>query len=160
MLAATFSDEFERLGGTITVQATYKSNSFSLSEPISKIAEADTLEGIYIPLTDKIDATAILSQLGQDSIYYPIYGNQDWFSAKGFESAPELSNMLTFSSDYFIDFSDEDYNIFSDKYSEITGKDPNRNVLYGFDIAKYLLTIMRNISPSRANIKNKMAKKK
>lgn len=156
LLAATFSDEFERLGGTITVKATYKSNSFSLSEPISKIAAADTLEGIYIPLTDKIDATAILSQLGQDSIYYPIYGNQDWFSAKGFESAPELSNMLTFSSDYFIDFSDEDYNIFSDKYSEITGKDPNRNVLYGFDIAKYLLTIMRNISPSRANIKNKI----
>jgi len=156
LMAATFSDEFERLGGTITVKATYKSNSFSLSEPISKIAAADTLEGIYIPLTDKIDATAILSQLGQDSIYYPIYGNQDWFSAKGFESAPELSNMLTFSSDYFIDFSDEDYNIFSDKYSEITGKDPNRNVLYGFDIAKYLLTIMRNISPSRANIKNKI----
>lgn len=156
LLAATFSDEFERLGGTITVKATYKSNSFSLSEPISKIAAADTLEGIYIPLTDKIDATAILSQLGQDSIYYPIYGNQDWFSAKGFESAPELSNMLIFSSDYFIDFSDEDYNVFSDKFSEITGKDPNRNVLYGYDTAKYLLTIMRNIAPGRANIKNKM----
>ncbi|GMR24902.1 MAG: hypothetical protein BMS9Abin39_0172 [Ignavibacteria bacterium] len=156
LLAATFSDEFERLGGTITVKATYKSNSFSLSEPILKIAEADTLEGIYIPLTDKIDATAILSQLGQDSIYYPIYGNQDWFTAKGFESAPELSNMLTFSSDYFIDFTDEDYNEFGDKYSEITGKDPNRNVLYGYDIAKYLLTIMRNISPSRTNIKNKI----
>ncbi len=156
LLAATFSDEFERLGGTITVKATYKSNSFSLSEPILKIAEADTLEGIYIPLTDKIDATAILSQLGQDSIYYPIYGNQDWFTAKGFESAPELSNMLTFSSDYFIDFTDEDYNEFSDNYSEITGKDPNRNVLYGYDIAKYLLTIMRNISPSRTNIKNKI----
>jgi branched-chain amino acid transport system substrate-binding protein len=156
LLAATFSDEFERLGGTITVKATYKSNSFSLSEPILKIAEADTLEGIYIPLTDKIDATAILSQLGQDSIYYPIYGNQDWFTAKGFESAPELSNMLTFSSDYFIDFTDEDYNEFSDNYSEITGKDPNRNVLYGYDIAKYLLTIMRNISPGRTNIKNKI----
>ena len=156
LLAATFSDEFERLGGTITIKATYKSNSFSLSEPILKIAAADTLEGIYIPLTDKIDVTAILSQLGQDSIYYPIYGNQDWFSAKGFESAPELSNMLTFSSDYFIDFSDEDYNVFSDKYLEITGKDPNRNVLYGYDTAKFLLTIMRNIAPGRANIKNKI----
>ena len=156
LLAATFISEFERLGGTITAKATYRSNSFSVSEPISQIAAADTLEGIYIPLANKIDATVILSQLGHDSLYYPIYGNQDWFSAKGFESAPELSNMLTFSSDYYLDFNDDDYKKFSEKFSELTGKDPNRNVLYGYDTAKYLLTVMRNIAPRRRGIKDKM----
>jgi branched-chain amino acid transport system substrate-binding protein len=162
LLAATFVDEFERLGGTIMAKETYKSNSFSVSEPISQIAIADTtdslntLEGIYIPLADKIDATVILSQLGKDSLYYPIFGNQDWFSAKGFESAPEISNMLTFSSDYYLDFNDDDYRIFSEKFSQMTGKDPNRNVLYGYDTAKYLLTVMRNIAPRRTGIKDKM----
>jgi branched-chain amino acid transport system substrate-binding protein len=162
LLAATFVDEFERLGGTIMAKETYKSNSFSVSEPISQIAIADTtdtlntLEAIYIPLADKVDATVILSQLGKDSLYYPIYGNQDWFSAKGFESAPEISNMLTFSSDYYLDFNDDDYKIFSEKFSQLTGKDPNRNVLYGYDTAKYLLTVMRNIAPRRSGIKDKM----
>ena len=162
LLAATFVDEFERLGGTIMVKETYKSNSFSVSDPISRIAIADTtdtlnsLEGIYIPLADKIDATVILSQLGKDSLYYPIFGNQDWFSARGFESAPEISNMLTFSSDYYLDFNDEDYQIFSERFSQLTGKDPNRNVLYGYDTAKYLLTVMRNIAPRRSGIKDKM----
>ena len=156
LLAATFADEFEKLGGTITVKATYKSNSFSLSEPITEIEYAGNVEGIYIPLANKIDATAILSQLGQDSIYLPIYGNQDWFSAKGFESSPELSNMLTFSSDYFIDFNDEEFKDFGSRFSKMTGKDPNRNVLYGYDAAKYILTVMRNIVASRSGIKNKM----
>ena len=171
LLAATFIEEFERLGGTIIAKATYRSNSFSLSEPISQIAAVDTmvkadtmdtadtlaiLEGIYIPLANKIDATVILSQLGKDSLYYPIFGNQDWFSAKGFESAPEISNMLTFSSDYYLDFNDDDYKIFSEIFSQLTGRDPNRNVLYGYDTAKYLLTVMRNIAPRRAGIKDKM----
>ncbi|MFC2103616.1 ABC transporter substrate-binding protein [Bacteroidota bacterium] len=156
LLAATFIEEFEKLGGTITVKATYKSKSYSLTDQIFKIASADTIQGLYIPLADKIDATVILSQMGQDSLYVPIYGNQDWFSARGFESAPGLSNMLTFSSDYFIDFSDPDYQKFSDNFSKIVGTEPNRNVLYGYDTAKYLLTIMRNSSSNRYAIKNKI----
>ncbi|TDJ54522.1 MAG: tetratricopeptide repeat protein, partial [Ignavibacteria bacterium] len=91
LIAASFIEEFEKLGGTIIVQESYKSNSFALSEPISRIiavdtllAAPDTLQGIYIPLADKVDATAILSQMGQDSLYLPIFGNQDWFSARGF----------------------------------------------------------------------------
>jgi branched-chain amino acid transport system substrate-binding protein len=163
LIAASFIEEFEKLGGTIFVQETYKSNSFLLSVPISNIVAIDTLleapdtlQGIYIPLADKVDATTILSQMGQDSLYLPIFGNQDWFSAKGFESAPGLSNMLTFSSDYFIDFKDKDYKEFSERFSEVYGKDPGRNVLYGYDVTKYLLTIMRNIAPNRLAIKNKI----
>ena len=163
LIAASFIEEFEKLGGTIKVKETYKSNSFSLSEPISRIVAVDilleapdTLQGIYIPLADKVDATAILSQMGQDSLYLPIFGNQDWFSARGFESAPGLSNMLTFSSDYFIDFNDNDYQEFSERFSKVYGKDPGRNVLYGYDLAKYLLTVLRNIAPSRSAIKNKI----
>jgi len=156
LLAATFIEEFEKLGGTITVKATYKSNSYSLSEQIFKIASADTIQGLYIPLADKIDATVILSQMGQDSLYVPIYGNQDWFSAKGFESAPGLSNMLTFSSDYFLDFGDRDYQKFSEDFSKTVSVEPNRNVLYGYDTAIYLFTIIRNTLPNRYAIKNKI----
>ena len=64
--------------------------------------------------------------------------------------------MLTFSSDYFIDYSDDDFKNFSKKFSDMLGKDPNRNVLYGYDNANYLLTVMRNIDPGRLTIRNKM----
>jgi branched-chain amino acid transport system substrate-binding protein len=157
LLAATFSAEFEKLGGKILTRQTYSSKSFELDESVSRIAaDAAELEGIYIPLADKIDAPAILSQLVQNNLNLTIYGNQDWLIAKGFETSTELSNKITFSSDYFIEFDSDDFQIFNERFANITGKDVNRNVLYGYDTAKYLLTVMRNINNNRINIRNKM----
>lgn len=157
LLAASFTQEFERLGGKIVAKETYKSQSFSLTEQISRIALiSQSIEGIYAPLTDGSDANAILSQMVQSGLNLDIYGNQDWFLGKGFESSPELSNKLTFESDYFIDFNDADFKQFSSSFKKTTGMEINRNILYGYDTAKYILTVMRNIDPTRKNIKYKM----
>ncbi len=156
LLAATFVDEFSRLGGTIVTRQTYKSNSLSFAEQFANIAIADSVDGIYVPLAEKSDAPAILSQMVQDSMYVPLFGNQDWFFAKGFETSPELSNMLTFSSDFFIEFNSKDFQEFNNEFSNITGKDVNRNILYGYDTAKYLLTVMKNVDKNRTAIKTRM----
>ncbi len=137
LLAATFANEFERLGGQILARETYSSKSFLLEDPVSRIAaDIAELEGIYIPLADKIDAPAILSQLVQHELNLTIYGNQDWLIAKGFETSTELSNKITFSSDYFIEYDSDDFQIFNERFANITGKDINRNVLYGYDTCK------------------------
>lgn len=157
LLATSFIDEFEKLGGEIVSRETYRSNNFSLGEQIKNIAShSNVIDGIYIPLADKTDATAILSQLVQSEIIAPLYGNQDWMLVKGFETSTELSNKLTFTSDYYIDFNDEAFKNFTAEFQQITGKEVNRNILYGYDTAKYLLTVMRNIDPSRKAIKLKM----
>ncbi len=157
LLASNFIDEFEKLGGEIVVRESYRSNSFDLSEQIKNIAsQSSRIEGIYIPLADKIDATAILSQLVQHGLNLSIYGNQDWMLVKGFETSPDLSNKLVFTSDYFIDFNDKIFKEFTEAFQGVTGKEVNRNILYGYDTAKYLLTAMRNIDPTRKAIKLKM----
>lgn len=157
LLASNFIDEFEKLGGRIIVKETYRSNSFSVSEQIKRINSfAEQIEGIYIPLSDKADATAILSQLVLNELDISLYGNQDWMLVKGFETSPELSNKLSFTSDYFIDYNDNSFNQFTSNFRNTTGKEVNRNVLYGYDTAKYLLTAIRNIDPSRKAIKLKI----
>jgi hypothetical protein len=157
LLAAEFIEEFEKLGGEVLVKATYKSNSLTLNDQISKIALYNgSLEGIYLPLADKVDVPLLLSKLVQDSMYIPIYGNQDWFLAKGYETSSELSNMLTFESDYFLEYNDEDFQSFGNSFMEQTKVDANRNVFYGYDVTKYLLMVMRNINPERETIKLKM----
>ncbi|MFZ0453849.1 MAG: ABC transporter substrate-binding protein [Ignavibacteriaceae bacterium] len=158
LLASTFINEFKKIGGEIFASASYKSNSFSLSEPVSQIAAfQDTLQGIYIPLADKIDVPAIFSQLvQQDTVVTPVFGNQDWFYAKGFESAPAFSENLIFTSDYFINFSDSNFIHFSRDFFNTTNIDPNRNVLYGYDTAEYLLEIIENSNNSRYAVKRKM----
>ena len=157
LLAASFSHEFERLGGKIMAKETYKSKSFSLAEQMTRISSiSNSLEGIYAPISDGSDANAILSQMVQSGLNLEIYGNQDWFLGKGFESSSELSNKLTFDSDYFIDFNDAEFKLFSESFKKTTGMEINRNILYGYDTAKYILTVIRNIDPTRKNIKYKI----
>ncbi len=155
LLAAEFSNEFQKLGGEIVAKFTYKSGSLT-SEALVDSATLAPAEGIYVPLSDKRDVPFLLSQLVQTNLILPLYGNQDWFLAKGFETSSELSNKITFTSDYFIQYNDSSFQNFNKDFLTHSKTDANRNVLYGYDAAKYILTVLRNISRDRANIKNKM----
>ena len=139
------------------MRETYRKDNYDFSSQITKIKSvAKQIEGIYVPLSDKSDASILLSQLYSGGIDLPIYGNQDWYLVKDIESVSSLSNKLTFTSDYFIDFQDSSFDVFSKSFSALAGYQPGRNVLYGYDTGKYILTILRNINNSRSNIKMKM----
>ena len=154
LLADAFVKEFEKLGGQIINRQTYNSNKTEYNDQVSKIA-ADSLsiEGVYLPLADKRDVPALLSNFAQHNLDLPIYGNQDWFLAKGYETYPSLSNKLTFTSDYFIDYSDTTLQYFSKSFFNQTNIDVDRNVLYGYDITNYLLSIIPS-SPDRTVLKS------
>lgn len=157
LLAANFAEEFEKLGGTIFRKETYKDGSISFDEQIGRIvADSMLIEGIYIPLSENSVAPIILAGFVKYNLNIPIYGNQDWLTAKGFETSLSLSNNLTFTTDYFFDYQSDDYHDFNSDFNSTTGRDINRNILYGYDAARYLLTVMRNIEPTRTNIKSKM----
>lgn len=151
LLATAFMNEFQKLGGKIIVSSTYNSGSYDLSQPVSALAvDSAELDGIYIPLSNKMDAASLLSQLVKDQINKPLYGNQDWFFAKGFETSSELSNQLSFTSDFFIDYTDSSFISFSKEFTQQTGTDIDRNVLYGYDTANYLLNLFDNGAESRS----------
>ncbi len=153
LLASIFTDEFKNLGGEIINNRTYSSGSFDLTNPVSAVA-ADSLvmEGIYVPLSGKIDAAPLLSQMVQQNINTSIFGNQDWFYAKGFETSSALSDQLSFTSDFFIDYNDTSFISFSKDFVEQTGMDINRNVLYGYDTAEYLLTVINAGADTRSSL--------
>ncbi len=157
ILASSFISEFEKLGGRVVRKESFKNDYTDFSNPISNIYRDSLLiEGIYIPLSDNSVTPFIFSELIKYNIKIPIFGNQDWFTAKGFETAAEISNNLIFESDYFVDFNTDAYKLFNEEFSIITQKDVNRNVLYGYDAAKYILTAYRNSESGRKNLVNKM----
>ena len=157
LLASNFISEFERLGGTILRRESFKDSTTNFSPQLSRIySDSLITEGVYVPLSDNSVAPYIFSELIKYYTKIPMYGNQDWFTAKGFETAPEISNKLIFTSDYFVDFNSDDYYNFNDRFISVTGKDVNRNALYGYDAAKYLLTALRNSEPGRKNLREKM----
>jgi len=157
ILAASFINEFEKLGGRIAKKESFKSDYTDFSGPVSRIyLDSLTIEGIYIPLSDNLVTPLIFSELVKYGMKIPLYGNQDWFTAKGFETAPEISNNLVFESDYFVDFNTDSYINFNEQFGLIAKRDVNRNVLYGYDAAKYLLTAYRNSGPDRRKLFDKM----
>lgn len=157
ILAASFTNEFENLGGKVLRKESFRDNYTDFSEPISKIfTDSLIIEGIYIPLSDNSVTPYIFSELSRYEIKIPLFGNQDWFTAKGFETAPEISNNLVFSTDYFVDFNTEAYKNFNEQFISISGKDVNRNILYGYDAAKFVLTAYRNSESGRKNLVDKM----
>ncbi|NCQ18881.1 MAG: hypothetical protein COZ80_12570 [Ignavibacteria bacterium CG_4_8_14_3_um_filter_37_9] len=142
VIAKNFMTEFKSLGGKIVPQS-YPARTLSKESIVIDLKkEMKGVEGIFIPLNDNVVIPVMLSALVKHGIDLPIYGNQDWFTTKGLETATSLSEKLTFTSDSFIDFQDEDITAFSQKYFEITGKEINSNNLYGYDAAKYLLKIL------------------
>ena len=103
LLAATFTEEFEKLGGRILRKETYKDGSISFDEQIASIiSDSSLIEGIYIPLSENSVAPIILASFVKHNFNIPIYGNQDWLTAKGFETSLSISNNLTFTTDYFL----------------------------------------------------------
>jgi branched-chain amino acid transport system substrate-binding protein len=157
ILSAAFTNEFESLGGHVVKRESFRNDFTDFSGPVSKIySDSLLIQGIYIPLSENSVTPFIFSEMIKYGLKIPLYGNQDWFTAKGFETASEVSNNLTFTSDYFVDYNSENFKSFSEQFSTVTGMDVNRNVLYGYDAAKYLLTAIRNTEPGRKNIVAKM----
>lgn len=157
ILAASFINEFEKLGGRIAKKESFKNDYTDFSGPVSRIyIDSLRIEGIYIPLSDNIVTPLIFSEMVKYGMKIPLYGNQDWFTAKGFETAPEISKNLVFESDYFVDFNSDTYRNFNEQFGSIAKRDVNRNILYGYDAAKYLLTAYRNSGPNRKSLVDKM----
>jgi len=142
VIGRNFIAEFKSLGGKIT-QQTYPSKIRSAESLILNLTkERKEVEGIFLPLNEQRLIPLLLSALVKHGIDLPIYGNQDWFTTKGLETSSSLSERLTFASDSFIDFQDEDVKTFSQKYFEVTGEEIAANNFYGYDAAKYLLRIL------------------
>jgi branched-chain amino acid transport system substrate-binding protein len=158
-IAEAFIAEYEKLGGKIVIRNTFFNNDLSVVQQLTEFkSKINEIEGIYIPLSESKTASIILSSLIQTGINLPIYGNQDWFKAKGLESATSITNNLTFTSDYFIDYKDKEYVEFNKKFFLLTNMEANRNVLYGYDVATFLLGIISKAFEDNSNISSLLSK--
>lgn len=139
-IAESFINEFENIGGQIITHQIYNPSYQTISSQFNELKKyINNVDGLYIPLSDRKDIPILMAQFIQYSIELPIYGNQDWFLGRGLETNTSINDNLTFTSDYFIDYNNEEYKNFSKRFLAKTGKDVNRNTLYGYDAMNYIL---------------------
>lgn len=158
IMANSFIEEMKKLGGQIIFKDTYRDVTTDLLTSIPKLKNyIKEIDGIYLPISQSKDAELLLLELQKHNIKVPVFGTEDWLEAKGLEASTAISNLIRVTADYFIDYKDPRFIEFSNSFSEVIGKEPNRYNLYGYDVAKHLLTILKSPIQNRYGIKQKLA---
>lgn len=153
LLAESFIDEFQKFGGTVIAHQTYPSSVDDISSYASSINTVRSrIDGIYIPISERSDARKVLSSLSNFQFNVSLYGNQDWFNVQGLEHFPNITDKLTFTSDYFIDFNSPDIRDLGNRFRKTTGMEVNRNMLYGYDSAKMLVELLSSGNITRDKV--------
>jgi len=157
IMANAFAEEIKKLGGQIIFKETFKELASEISSVISKLKNiAKDIDGIYLPISQSKEAELLISELVKLNVKIPIFGTQDWMEAKGLEKTSEWNNIVRITSDYFIDYQESRFVEFSNSYSSILNKEPNRYSLYGYDAAKHLITALRTSVQSRYAVRMKL----
>lgn len=139
-LAVAFKNEFKRLGGKIISDFNFKSNETDLNNIFSYLKNNEKkYDGVYLPMSENQHFSLLLSGFSLHGISTFIYGNQDWFNAKELNNYIDLNNRLIITSDYYIDYTSQEYGEMNKVFFEKTNLEVNRNVLYGYDAAKFVL---------------------
>lgn len=139
-LSEYFVSSFYQCGGEIVFNQSINFSTEEIDAVINNLKKfSGRFDGIYIPITDKNAASYIISKLYSSNINVDIYGNQDWFNAPGLETASIISNRLKFTSDYFIDYNDSEFLEFSENFNLVTSFEVNKNSLYGYGAASFLI---------------------
>jgi branched-chain amino acid transport system substrate-binding protein len=141
LLAESFKEEFERLGGKVILYLPINYKEPNFTAIIDKIAQSDSkIDGLYFPVSDIRQANTLNEKLRDLTFTKNVYGNQDWLLSDVFgDPAPFLSSIYV-DSDYFIDMTQGEYQNLNKVFYELTGFLLDRNALYGFDATSMFIS--------------------
>ncbi|MBK7868279.1 MAG: ABC transporter substrate-binding protein [Ignavibacteriales bacterium] len=142
LLAQSFQEEFEKLGGKITFSAAYNKDT-KFETLIEEFEEASNeIEGLYIPVGDVKQCNLLNERLRDLTFGKNVYGNQDWLLSDVFgDPAPFLSTIYV-DSDFYLDMTQPVYQAQNKEFYALTGYLFDRNALYGFDATAMFLKYM------------------
>ncbi|MBC8138854.1 MAG: ABC transporter substrate-binding protein [Fibrella sp.] len=159
-LADVFKAEFEKAGGTIIADASYKTGDTDFR---SQLAQAKGADAIYIP-GYYTQVGTIARQARQLDITVPLMGGDGWDSEKLVEGAGGPGEALEdcyFSNHYSKDDKSERTQTFVKAYTSEYGKPPSGLAALGYDAMKIIAEAIKSgNSAEREKIKDALAQTK
>ncbi|MBN2281244.1 MAG: penicillin-binding protein activator [Candidatus Marinimicrobia bacterium] len=134
----------------------------SMTEDEFKLPSVDSLDhkirsidGFFIPASTE-DLKFILPQLKYYNFFTNIYGTRNLINSELLTLNRTAANGFYFISDYFIDDNSSKYRQVINDYLSITGEDPDRFGVYGFDTMEVLLMAYYNSNMTRKSIRDQL----
>ncbi|HTR82526.1 MAG TPA: ABC transporter substrate-binding protein [Bacteroidota bacterium] len=123
----------------------------SLQYPVTSI------QGIFSPISSSSEIGIITSQLTYFNIKGQLLGSGEWNNANELDLNKRYAEGVIFSSDRWVENS-YDYNQFVAKFFAATQRQPDDNVLFGYDAMSLILTQILNGGTTRERLTDMLSK--
>ncbi len=156
-LADVFTREFEKLGGTITLDQSYAAGDIDFKSQLTSIRSTKP-EAIFIP-GYYTDVSLIARQSRHLGLDIPLLGGDGWDSPKLREIGGSSLIGSYFSNFYALDDASPRVQAFRKNYKEHFKSDPDGSTAMGYEAANFLIDALK-IADTKETLKKALASEK
>ena len=126
--------------------------SDSLGLPVTNI------QAMFIPIASSDEIGVVGSQIKLFNFQTRILGTGEWQEPAELDQHRQYVDGVVFSTDSFWDERSQTFKTFSAKFQKTTNKKPTKNILYGYDAMKALLSVIQQGSSYKSEIAANLTK--
>ncbi|MBI5471295.1 MAG: ABC transporter substrate-binding protein [Ignavibacteriae bacterium] len=115
------------------------------------------IEGLYCPISTSAEIGVVASQLAYFNIQTKILGTGEWNNLAELNANRMYCKNVVFESDSYIDVKNPEYQNFVNRFTQSYNKSPNRNTLYGYGVAKAVLSALRQDTATREKLRDALS---
>jgi len=123
----------------------------SLEYPVTSV------QGLFAPIGGPEEIGVVSSQIVYFNFLTQVLGSMEWNTLAELDAHKRYCDGVVFESDTYIDSATVSYSSFEGIYGARFKHTPTRNSLYGYDVARLVLTAIRNGATSRGSLRNALA---
>ena len=132
----------------------YPDNTDSLDIPMAGI------EAIYCPISGPEEIAVLSSQIVYFNLQTQILGSGEWDDFAELNGSKRYCDGVVFESDNYPDETSPDYQSFRAAFQHRFGKPPGKNGLYGYDVTRMVLGLVRIGASTREAMARSLAEEK
>ena len=107
------------------------------------------IDGFYVPISAPEEIGVVSSQLVYFNFKTELLGSGEWNDFSNLNANKRYCDGVIFESDNFVHSDDPSYVDFFNRFYSHFNKRPTKNTLYGYDIAKLILSLINEGASSR-----------
>jgi ABC-type branched-subunit amino acid transport system substrate-binding protein len=113
---------------------------------------ATGIRAVFVPINEPQEIAIVTSQLAYFNIKTQIIGSNEWYSPIELDANKRYADGVIFLSDFYIDAGDPSSINFSKRFFDKTKRKPTTNIIMGYDVMKFLSSIIYSGVTSREGI--------
>jgi ABC-type branched-subunit amino acid transport system substrate-binding protein len=123
----------------------------SLERPVTAI------QGLYCPIASPDEIGIVSSQVAFSNLRTILLGSGEWNNERELNAHRRYCDGVVFEADSYLDPADTAYAAFARRFVNRFGKRPNRDVVFGYDVGRVIVSLLEQGALSREQLREALA---